>query len=294
MHAVDEFLFCKADLPCYGKEWYYFVLSPNKGEQAVYWLLRSQMKTQGSAHKEIDSAWFYKNQTLTELGRAPSHMKTAKGIRISNDARTFELRGSYPHYAIRLTHEGSVLLEGRTKQAYAKSAELSNSRVLAFNTRVYNDVLNFSGTFLEDNVESHIIIQKAVVNGPFLPWRWSRLSFEDGSVLGFSKIPIPKLKRDFANYAYFYDATDYKTHDLGCVSVEQSPKQWQIQSKNLELILEPYAKQLTTFEARGSFSYEVNLVRTKEVLIKNRTITRSTRDLGTGYGPFENANGFVL
>ncbi len=294
MDRIDKFLFNKAKTPCYSKEWWYFVLSPNMGEQLVFWYLRSNLKADELRSRETDCLWYYKQDKITDLGKKISSSDFSEGMRISSIKRAFEFNGKYPDYSLKLVNNDETILEGLTNSIHSSSAELVHVGLPLIDVRVYNDILKFNGKFLEEIVDSNLIIQRAVVNGPFLPWRWSRITFEEGSILEFSKIFMPKFNIDFANYSYFHDSERGITTNLGPFNIKQDDDYWQIKSKNLELVLESYAKNLTTFKSLGSFTYEVNLARTKKVRINTENKKLTEKELGTGYGPFENANGFVI
>ncbi len=141
----------------------------------------------------------------------------------------------------------------------------------------HNKYLSFTGTVNNQTVEKGIaFIQKVNLNMPFIPWRWGRVFFEDGSRFDFYEPRIIRSLYKSINFEHQEEKLEFKHNQR----LEYDNGTWTIEGtattgETLKARIKSYASIKQTFETtRSSFTYLE-----KPSILEDLTITLNDRIL---------------
>jgi len=296
--VVDEMLFTFEVLPPFAKEYWFFHLNSPDKRQLILSFGRSlssfkvddyviDNKALSEKEKECGMfSWFFdKKKNIV--------FNTKDTVRIDKNriqSKKFHFYGSYPDYELK----GNFCDIKFTEPKKGKKYKFKQYFRGPFGYELVNMYFDFSGTLNKKPFKGKSYIQKVILSTPFIPWKWGRINFTNGSILNFF-IPYVDLfgfRYRFSPYLEFYDSKTQKTFVYKDVTVTSEKSKWIIKNGSLTLVIRPYASHEFRFKSFGKYSYKEFFVTVEDFSFKSGAISLS--DLGKGSGLFEDASGFAL
>ncbi|MGC9310151.1 MAG: hypothetical protein ACP5E4_00325 [Candidatus Aenigmatarchaeota archaeon] len=313
--AIDEWMFSSEDLPLFGKEYWWMLFTStkkNSKDQLVATFGRSQGKvTVNDSHippdpknKETNAAvvWAYKKGKKPIINSSAKVVLGENNLRLTSKSTEFLFQGKFPNYGIKIIKEGKTLcdLELYEPEGAHKPYEFSEYFKGVFGYQLLNLFLDFKGSLLGEPIEGKVLLQKVIGIGPFIPWKWGRIVFSNGSFLSFFRLRLGELgiNYDFLSSLYFYNSKTNETCRFNNVKITEfcpeSPL-WTVHSTNKCLVVaKTYSEEPFQLQARGKFRYLEYLSEVKELYLESGDEKIHLKDLGSGIGMLENATGYLL
>ena len=316
--ALDSMFFEFEELPLFGKEYWFMKFSSTDTETKKQLLImfgrpegkmkvnNSYVKNEKLDHNTLKGAivcWFYDKEAENICDSVCSiTINENQLISESGDIKcTFS--GNYPDYELKLTKRGDSICSLKIFEPDDNSPkyEISKNFRSLFGIECINSYLNFKGSLNTESFEGKCFVQKVIVVGPLVPWRWGRIIFQNGSILYFF---LPQLqafgfKYDISSELMFYDSESdriYKIDDLEVSEYGKKETRWVISSKknNMIVIAKSYSMKPITLESMGNLTYLEHLAEITDFYIETEDKVISLKDLGSGIGLIENAYGYVI
>ena len=311
---IDKWIFSRDDLPKFGKEyWFIHLASTNKSskDQMILTFGHSEgnMAVNGfsvdSINQKNKSAcviWAYQGKKIPISNSVSSLILNKNCLETNNRIVKMKFAGNYPDYMLKLENKKKVIASIRLfgSRSKEKSYEFIETFRGIFGFELINLHLDFAGNLNNKKIQGKALVQKVIATGPFMPWRWGRIVFNDGSILSFFKLQMggKRLNYTIKSSAYFYNGKTEETIRFNGISVREliAKKLWLIQSddKKLSLLLEPYSSEFFKLESRGMIEYQEYLVNVKHIKIKAKKSEIDINMLGGGMGILENTIGHMI
>jgi len=142
-----------------------------------------------------------------------------------------------------------------------------------------------------------------IVVGPFIPWKWSRIVFRNGSILTYyiPNIEIGGVEYNIYNSLDFYDAETRRMHRFKKAKVNEYPsekgdKRWIITAEDgkVFMVTKSYCKETFSFTNNFNFRYIENLVDVVDFQVETEDRVITLQETGSGLGMVEDTSGFVI
>ncbi|AAM05618.1 hypothetical protein [Methanosarcina acetivorans] len=226
-------------------------------------------------------------------------------VTCSSKDLTANFHGVFPKYMLDISNSGEKVccLEIREPADVNYNSELSEFFRGLFGYRFANLYFDFKGELFGKDFSGKCYAQKVIVIGPFIPWKWSRIIFKNGSVLTYyiPNIEIIGVEYNIHNSMEFYDAETRKLHRFRKAKVYEYPsekgnKRWIVtaEESRVFMVTKSYCKEALSFTKNFNFRYIENLVDVVDfqVELEDRIIT--LEETGSGLGMVEDTSGFVI
>ncbi|MEA3342699.1 MAG: hypothetical protein U9Q92_00900, partial [archaeon] len=316
--ALDNMFFEFEELPIFGKEYWFMKFTSTDTETKKQLLImfgrpegkmkvnNSYVKNEKLDHNTLKGAivcWFY-DEEAENICDSVCNITISENqlISKSGDIKCI-FSGNYPDYELKLTKRGDSICRLKIFEPDDNSPkyEISKNFKSLFGIECINSYLNFKGSLNSEDFEGKCFVQKVIVVGPLVPWRWGRIIFKNGSILYFF---LPQLqafgfKYDISSELMFYDSDSdriYKINDLEVSEYGKKETRWVISSKknNMIVIAKSYSMKPITLESMGNLTYLEYLAEITDFYIETEDKVISLKDLGSGIGLIENAYGYVI
>jgi hypothetical protein len=311
---IDAWIFNPVNLPKFGKEfWFMQFVSTDKNanEQIFLTFGHSEGKVKVNS-MTLDSdkldqlfasvCWAYQDKKISILNNASKFSSDRHELRLKTSDTDISFKGSYPNYTITIKKGGKIisklnLFELKTKQDKYEFYEYFKG---IFGSEIINLYMNFEGTLNRKKIRGRALVQKVIYTGPFIPWKWGRLTFNNGSTMEFFNVRLggKRLNYRINSDLNLSDRKTGKKIHLEGVMVEEikGTPFWIVQNedKKLKIVLESYSEEDFTFKGLGKFWYREHLVKIIyfNFEIDGRVIDLS--ELGGGIGMLENTAGHMI
>ncbi|MCK4729744.1 MAG: hypothetical protein KAT28_00345 [Candidatus Aenigmarchaeota archaeon] len=314
-HEIDPMFFCFEDLPPTGKEYWFmkFVSTKPKDKRQLLAMFGDSSGTLKVNQKEVKcikgkgirngymNAWSYDNKKDLILEGEGSISINHEGIMAFDKQNKINYKGKFPNYSLNLSKKNKEIVNLKMTKPKDKSDYFGFSTYFkSFAGYSLIDLyFDFTGMLNKKKFSGKCYVQKVVVIGPFIPWRWGRIVFSNGSILTYFeiKVQISKFKHKFQSMFEFYDSAKNKKYvfkDLNIKKFGKKNPRWIITANKGKIFvsLKSYSSHKFVFEKLGSFSYLEYLCEVTDLLIEDCDIDMSK--LGSGFGLVEDTNGYVL
>jgi len=317
--GIDDLLFSFEELPLFGKEYWFMKFTADDGSRRQFFL------TFGRSAGDIEvNGKYIENSRITEdktegycvswaydgVQRSIAddlgiiEVKNERVTCISKDTKA-EFYGSFPKYVLEISNNGEKICCLDIKEPVDSNydSELSEQFKGLFGYRLANLYFDFKGLLFEKDFSGKCYAQKVIVVGPFIPWKWSRIVFRNGSILTYyiPNIEIGGVEYNIYNSLDFYDAETRKKYSFKKAKVNEYPsekgnKRWVITAEDgkVFMVTKSYCKESFSFTNNFNFRYIENLVDVADfqVVTEDRVITLN--ETGSGLGMVEDTSGFVI
>lgn len=317
--AIDDILFSFDNLPIFGKEYWFMKFTSNdgSGKQLLCMFGRGigdkiingkYVEHIKIAHNEYSGylvCWAYSGGRR-KIKNSPGSIKIRKG-NIEAKSKNFRacFRGSFPKYRLAISSNGKTTCDLAITEPNDESPsfELSENYRAFFGYGLANLYFDFSGELFKKGFTGKCYVQKVIVAGPFIPWRWGRVVFSNGSILSYYITNMKLLGSKFwmGPFADYYDATSKKTYHYTDVKVRAEPckggkPEWILtcNKKRTKVCMKSYGREVFRFQKGGSFKYTEYLVEATECTLNLDTRVLSIKDVGAGFGMVEDTSGYVF
>lgn len=318
--GIDEILLSFEDLPLFGKEYWFMKFTANDGSRSQFFLMfgrsAGDIEVNGryvETSRVIDNrtegycvCWGYDDVQRKFTDHFGTIEMKDGGVICSTEDIQADFHGSFPEYILDISDgEKDICSLHITEPADDENynTELTENFKGLFGYRLANLYFDFRGTLLERDFSGKCYVQKVIVIGPLLPWKWSRIIFRNGSVLTYyiPNIEIAGLEYNIRNFMSFYDASTGEMHYFRKARVHEYPsergdKRWVISSEDnrVFLVTKSYCRESFNFTRNFNFSYIENLVDVMDLKIETEDKVITLEETGSGLGMVEDTSGFVI
>lgn len=315
--AIDRLFYSFEHLPPTGKEYWFLLFTadePKKARQLFSAFGRANsygFQTNGVEVRNsptnggkggIQGAFFFDKGVHTIPTEETTILLNGNEVATTGKVRA-EITGSFPRYRYRLMDGDVVVADFET----SKHAERKKPICVSYfrgpiGYGGFNIFFNYKGTLNGRQVTGTCHFQKVVAVGPFIPWRWARIAFKNGSDLEYwcIRTPTPGYQYKLALSATFYDAVTKKEHTFKDVKINNFGKNldyWLVEARNKETeivgLFKGYGRETFVFSLGSSFEYAPNFAEVKSFTMEGK-LNYTQRELGTGVGIVEETKGIVL
>ena len=317
--CIDDLLFSFEELPLFGKEYWFMKFTANDESRRQFFLMFGRsagyiaincryVENNKIINGKTDGycvSWAYDDvqKTITDdLGII--EVKDEK-VTCSNKDIQVDFYGLFPKYMLGITTNekkiGSLDIKKPADNNY--NSELAEDFRGLFGYRLANLYFDFKGVLFDKNFSGKCYVQKVIVVGPFVPWKWSRIIFRNGSILTYyiPSIEIGGVGYNIHNSMDFYDADTKKMHSFKKAKVcefpsEKGDKRWIITAEKgkVFMVMKSYCKESFSFRNNFNFSYVENLVDIVDFQIETESGIITLKETGSGLGMVEVTSGFFI
>ena len=317
--SIDELLFSFEELPLFGKEYWFMKFTADDGSRRQFFLMfgRSAGDIEVNGRYIEDSqvaddrtegycvSWQYDDgQRNISDDLCVIEVKNEVISCSNNDIRA-EFRGMFPEYSLSIIEGENELCSVAIKEPVDDefNSELSEQFKGLFGYRLANLYFDFDGHLSGRDFSGKCYAQKVIVVGPFIPWKWSRIVFRNGSILTYyiPSIEVMGLEYDVYNSMSFYDANTKKMHNFKNARVQEYPseksdKRWVITADEgrIFVVMKSYCKESFSFKNNFNFNYIENLVEVMDLKVETDSGIITLEMTGSGLGMVEDTSGFVI
>jgi hypothetical protein len=317
--GIDDLLFSFEELPLFGKEYWFMKFTSNDGSRRQFFLMFGRSAGDIEVNdKYIENSRIIDNKTegyciswaydeiqiniTDDLG-----IIQAKDEKVTCSTRDIqaEFYGSFPKYMLEISNDGKKIccLDIKEPADDNYDCELSEDFKSLFGYRLANLYFDFEGMLFDKDFSGKCYAQKVIVVGPFIPWKWSRIVFRNGSILTYyiPNIEIGGVEYNIHNSMDFYDAETKKMHHFKKAKVHEYPskkgdKRWIITAEEgkVFMVTKSYCKESFSFINNFNFNYIENLVEVVDFQIEIEDKVITLDETGSGLGMVEDTSGFVI
>lgn len=317
--GIDDLLFSFEDLPLFGKEYWFMKFTSNDGSRSQFFLMFGRSAGDIEVNgKYVENSRIIDNRTE---GYCISWVYDEMQRKITDHLGTIEVNdskvtcctediqanfyGSFPKYTLEIANGEKKICYLDIKEPVDNnySSELSENFKGLFGYRLANLYFDFKGKLFEKDFCGKCYVQKVIVIGPFIPWKWSRIVFRNGSILTYyiPNIELVGLEYNIYNSMEFYDADKKILHRFKRSKVQEYPseksdKRWVITAEDdrVFVVTKSYCKEEFDFTHNFNFRYIENLVEVVDLKIETDDKTITLQETGSGLGMVEDTSGFVI
>ncbi|MFA6049516.1 MAG: hypothetical protein WC792_06240 [Candidatus Micrarchaeia archaeon] len=344
---ADEMLFAFEELPPFGKEyWFLDFISTEGGSQQQFVLTfgrssgevevnRRVVRERGGNGGEKECmaiGWHYSRGKKvfaegTQKVRATPAPSPGDENAITSSSKdfAFSISGNYPNYKM-------ACADGAGREFFKASLtppqkgetpfEFASMSQGIFGFQLVNLYFDFSGELEGKKFSGKCYFQKVLGVGPFVPWRWARCVFQNGSVMEFFEMtaPTPAFlpKKSLDSWYSFQKPGQKRETTYGKIKIDKieplpgRSARWVASSGDGRAFLEAsaYAEHTFSFEtkATGKFVYEEHFANARDFFFLEKSKSaagakakgiakpalQSLQKTGSGVCLFEDAYGFLL
>ncbi len=304
---ADEMLFSFEELPVFGKEYWFLSFAPTAADSLSQLVLTFGRATgevivnrkpvreaiaAGTEKECMAIGWRYSGekkvfasgvQKVRAIQAAGNEGKNA--IQSSSKNFSFSLSGNYPSYEIQCTGEsGKTFFKAKMIRPPAGETPFEFASLFkgVFGFQLLNLYFDFQGELEGKAFNGKCYLQKVLGVGPFVPWRWARCVFQNGSVMEFFEMTAPSpsfLPKQALDSWYSFQrpggkrVTTYGKIKIDKLEPEEGALQgaqtrWVASSEDGKAFLEAstYAQHTFSFEnkATGKFIYEEHFAKAND------------------------------
>jgi len=322
-HEVDDMFFGFEELPLFGKE-YWFLKFTGGAEDLRQLILtfgrsagdvkvnRTKMKSslEAGAEKEcMVIGWCFDK---TKKVFADASQKVAVSRRktnvISSDSEktgvSFSLSGAYPSYSLEIKHKGKKVADLKmSKPKKGRPFEMSQFYKGNLGFQLINIYFDFQGELYGKKLGGKCYLQKVIGVGPFVPWRWARFIFRNGSVFDAFVMNVEALglKQPVYSLVSFQDEKGkfwQKRTSVNFEKIRGKNPRWVVSAPDGKMVLEAesYSRHPFVFSSRysGKFTYLEYLSKVNDFYLEKGGKHWSLAGCGPASGLVEDAYGFML
>ncbi len=320
--AVDNLFFSFDELPIFGKEYWFMKFTSDTGSktQLLFMFGRSagDMEINGKylENKKLSPdkyhgyvvSWAYDDKHNNIINDLSTIKISKNSIDVNNKSVSACFSGSFPKYNLNISKNDKSIcsLKITEPKNQALNFEINENYKAFFGYELVNLYFDFEGTLFKKEFHGKCYVQKVVLVGPFLPWKWGRIVFKNGSILtGFiPNLEILGLKYQINLNSYYYDSVSKKTCHYTNVKIYAFPSpdgciRWIItgnnaNKNNLYICMKSYSHETFTFKKWSNFTYIEYLVDVIDFSLALDGKNISLKDVGGGIGMVEDTGGYVF
>ena len=317
--VVDDIFFSFDELPIFGKEYWFMKFTSDTGSktQLLFMFGRSagDMVINGKylVNKRLSTdkrsgyvvSWAYDEEQKSIIDDQSTIKISKNSIDVKNKSIFACFSGSFPKYDLNISKNDEEIcsLKITEPEDQALKFEICENYKAFFGYELVNLYFDFKGKLFGKDFSGKCYVQKVVVVGPFIPWRWGRIVFKNNSILTYF---IPNLElmgleyRIDPSFAY-YDSVSKKNYRYTDVDVYAFPcaddhMRWIVtgNKNNLFICMKSYGHEVFTFRKLSNFTYIEYLVEVIDfsLIIDGKKI--DLMDVGGGFGMVEDTGGYVF
>ncbi|MCE7735562.1 MAG: hypothetical protein GPJ54_11835 [Candidatus Heimdallarchaeota archaeon] len=315
---INDFLFTADELPTFGKEYWFFLLTGNENshkDQLMVSFGRNrghsmqiddsmQFQDGDNYHGGIGEIWFYDNGKTTKFGKLGGKIITSEhSVSFTTDEYEAIFSRAYPEFNLSVTKGGTKIVDIQTTMPkIGDSMEFFTIDKMNFGVEVGNVYLDYTGKLSGGEFVGRAYMQKVVMSAPFIPWYWGRFIFENGSVMVFFLlwVELPGISKTIYSQGKFYDVEAQTYHKFDDFEIKRTKNTdyWTLthdsEEKNVYVLMESYTNNVFVMKSRGEFNYDEMFVEIKEIRIKIGDRIYDENEFGKGSGSLEAATGFAF
>ncbi len=320
--AVDDLFFSFDELPVFGKEYWFmkftsatgsktqllFMFGRSAGDIIINGRCLENKKIAKDKYQGYAVSWAY-DEKQNSIMDGPSTIKILKNsIIVKNKSISACFSGSFPEYDLDVSKNGKNICRLKITEPKNETLkfQISENYKAFFGYELVNLYFDFEGKLFEKDFRGRCYVQKVVVVGPFVPWRWGRIVFRNNSILTYF---IPNLEVFGKEYRIdssfeYYDSISKKNYhytdvDVYAFSAPDGCVRWIVTGDNgdegnLFICMKSYSHEVFTFRKWSDFTYIEYLVEVVDFSLNIGGKDVDLLDVDGGIGMVEDAGGYVF
>ncbi len=317
--AIDKFFYSFDELPILGKEYWFMKFTSDTGSKAqlLFMFGRStgDMSLNGkyiedkqlgpNKYKGYAVGWSYDTKQKSIVNDLGEIEISDNNINIENGPVSSCFCGTFPKYNLRISKNNKEICNLKIIEPKKGnlSFEIYEEYKAFFGYNLINLFFDFEGKLFNKKFKGKCYVQKVVVVGPFIPWRWGRIVFKNGSILTYftANLEILGLKYNKSMGSTYYDSISKKLYDYHDIEVYAFPGsdgkvRWIVESKknDLSIYMKSYGKEVFDFKRMGKFRYVEYLVEVIDFSLNLNNKNIGMKEVGGGIGVVEDTQGYVI
>ena len=199
--GIDDLLFSFEDLPLFGKEYWFMKFTTDDGSRRQFFLTFGR----SAGDTEVNGRYVENSKITNDKtdGYCVSWAYDEIKIKLTDDLGVIEVKddrvtcsnkdlkadfyGSFPKYTLDISSNGKKVccVDIREPEDNNYNSEVAENFRGLFGYRLASLYFDFEGLLFDKNFSGKCYVQKVIVVGPFIPWKWSRIIFMNGSILTY-------------------------------------------------------------------------------------------------------------
>ncbi len=317
--VVDDIFFSFDKLPVFGKEYWFmkftsdtgsktqllFMFGRSAGDMVINGKYLENKKLSRDKYQGYVVSWAYDEEQKSIIDDQSTIKIPKNSIDVKNKSISACFSGSFPKYNLNISKNDKVIcrLKITEPEDQALKFEISENYKAFFGYELVNLYFDFEGKLFRKDFSGKCYVQKVVVVGPFIPWRWGRIVFENNSILTYF---IPNLELMGLEYRIdpsfdYYDSISKKNYHYTDVDVYAFPcadgcTRWIVtgNKNNLFICMKSYGHEVFTFRKLSNFTYIEYLVEVIDFSLSVDGKEIDLKDVGGGIGMVEDTGGYVF
>jgi hypothetical protein len=314
---LDRTMYSFQSLPLLGKEYWWLLFFGRDGRQLMLLIFRkygksmilngervSLKKIGKGACQVAMTGWFYDGEKMRDFGvinPIVTAIPDERTLVSEFSGRRMILEGGFPAYTLKL---GDTTELRMTEASFLEGKCAHGVLLPPFGVGWIDVFSEAEGTVLGESFKGTGHLQKVVGIMPYGPFHWSRIVFDDNSVLSLFCLKTGKdSKRYLHTSVNFYDqgagrVTRFRMPKLKMTRTGLAPPTWVVESRDegneLRIVLESYAEKSLSILGGGSQTYIEYAVYPREFSFKTKGQETTLDNLGKGVGTLEDAFGSLI
>ncbi len=317
--AVDSLFFSFDELPLFGKEYWFMKFTSDTGSktQLLFMFGRSagdveingkyleNKKLSQDKHQGYVVSWAYDDEQKSIVDDQSTIKISKTSIDVKNKSIFASFSGCFPEYNLNISKNDKEICSLKITEPENETLkfEICENYKAFFGYDLVNLYFDFKGKLFGKDFSGKCYVQKVVVVGPFIPWRWGRIVFKNNSILTYfiPNLEVLGLEYRIDPYFSYYDSVSKKSYKYTDVDVYAFPcaenhTRWIVtgNKNNLFIGMKSYSYETFRFKKWSNFTYVEYLVEVIDFSLTFDGKSISLKDVGGGIGMVEDTGGYVL
>ena len=317
--AVDSIFFSFDELPLFGKEYWFMKFTSDTGSktQLLFMFGRSagdveingkyleNKKLSSDKHHGYVVSWAYDDKQKSIVDDHSTIKISKTSIDVKNKSVFASFSGCFPKYNLNISKNDKEICSLKIIEPENETLkfEICENYKAFFGYDLVNLYFDFKGKLFGKDFSGKCYVQKVVVVGPFIPWRWGRIVFKNNSILTYfiPNLEVLGLEYRIDPYFSYYDSVSKKNYNYTDVDAYAFPcanecTKWIVtgNKNNLFICMTSYSHETFRFKKWSNFTYIEYLVEVIDFSLTFDGKNISLKDVGGGIGMVEDTGGYVF
>ncbi len=317
--AIDKFFYTFDELPILGKEYWFMKFTSDTGSKTQFLFMfgrsAGDISLNGKYIKDkqlgpnkyngYGVGWAYKDKQKSIVNDLGTIEISDNKLNIENGPVSSCFCGTFPKYNLRVSKNNKEICNLKITEPKKGdlSFEIYEEHKAFFGYDLINLFFDFEGKLFNKKFKGKCYVQKVVAVGPFIPWRWVRIVFKNGSILTCftANLEILGLKYNKSLCSTYYDSVSKKLYDYPDIEIYAFPGsdgkvRWIVESRKNDLYacMKSYGKEVFDFKRKGNFTYVEYLVEVIDFSLKLNKKNIGLKEVRSGIGVVEDTRGYSI
>ena len=282
-----------------------FMFGRSAGDVEINGKYLENKKLSQDKHQGYVVSWAYDDEQKSIVDDQSTIKISKTSIDVKNKSIFASFSGCFPEYNLNISKNDKEICSLKITEPENETLkfEICENYKAFFGYDLVNLYFDFKGKLFGKDFSGKCYVQKVVVVGPFIPWRWGRIVFKNNSILTYfiPNLEVLGLEYRIDPYFSYYDSVSkksYKYTDLDAYAFPcaEDHTRWIVtgNKNNLFISMKSYSYETFRFKKWSNFTYVEYLVEVIDFSLTFDGKSISLKDVGGGIGMVEDTGGYVL